>query len=76
MRSLQQSIKVPLHLARSDETIDAWRLRLVLHAHMAQLNPKGWRLPRTSRKRMHAQPIPRTWQQSAWVLARLPTQSS
>lgn len=68
-------LSYPLHVMPENQSIEANRLRLVFHAQMAALNPNGWRKPRTSKKRRNAQPAPRTWQVSAWALARLPTQA-
>jgi hypothetical protein len=69
-------ISYPLHLSPEDQSTEAYRMRLVLHAQMMRLNPNGWRKPRTSKKRKNARPAPRTWQISAWALAKLPTQAS
>lgn len=38
---------VPLHIRPDDYSPEACHARLMLHYQMAQLNPKGWRKPRS-----------------------------
>ena len=49
-------IRLPLHIHPHDWTPRACRKRYGLHLLMAQINPNGFRKPRTSRKRANAQP--------------------
>lgn len=63
-------MKLPLHIQPDDMSPEACRARLVLHAVMAQINPKGWRKPHTSRRRRKL-PQPFTRLDNLAILARL-----
>ena len=44
---MSESFGLPLHLRPDDFSPEACKARLLLHVHMSQINPNGWRKRRS-----------------------------